>query len=62
MRSKSSDEPIQLVPPIPVTLEMGLGFIDHDELMEITPKSVRLRKKAVSREEKRQLRNNNLAA
>ena len=62
MRSKSSDEPIQLVPPISVTLEMGLGFIDHDELMEITPKSVRLRKKAVSREEKRQLRNNNLVA
>lgn len=62
MRSKSSDETIQLVPPIPVTLEMGLDFIENDELMEITPKSVRLRKKAVSRGEKRQLRKNNLAA
>jgi len=60
MRSKSSDEPIQLVPPIPVTLEMGLGFIDHDELMEITPKSVRLRKKAVSKQEKRRFRQNSL--
>ena len=62
MRSKSSDEPIQLVPPIPVTLEMGLGFIDHDELMEITPKSVRLRKKAVSKQEKRRFRQNSLVS
>jgi GTP-binding protein len=62
MRSKSSDGTIQLVPPIPVILEMGLDFIENDELMEITPKSVRLRKKAVSRGEKRQLRKNNLAA
>jgi GTP-binding protein len=61
MRSKSSDGIIQLVPPTPVTLEMGLDFIENDELMEITPKSIRLRKKAVSREEKRQMRNNNLA-
>lgn len=60
MRSKSSDEAIQLVPPVPVTLEMGLGFIDHDELMEITPKSVRLRKKAVSKQEKRRFRQNSL--
>jgi len=60
MRSKSSDDPIQLVLPIPVTLEMGLGFIDHDELMEITPKSVRLRKKAVSKQEKRRFRQNSL--
>ncbi len=62
MRSKSSDGIIQLVPPIPVTLEMGLGFIDHDELMEITPKSVRLRKKAVSRQEKRRFRQNRLVS
>ncbi|MGI6278575.1 MAG: GTP-binding protein [Patescibacteria group bacterium] len=62
MRSKSSDGIIQLVPPTPVTLEMGLEFIENDELMEITPKNVRLRKKAVSREEKRRLRQNNLAS
>ncbi|KUK84045.1 MAG: GTP-binding protein TypA [Microgenomates bacterium 39_6] len=60
MRSKSSDGIIQLVPPTLVTLEMGLDFIESDELMEITPKSVRLRKKAVSREEKRRFRQNNL--
>ncbi len=60
MRSKSSDGIIQLVPPVPVTLEMGLGFLEYDELMEVTPKSVRLRKKAVSQEEKRRFRQNNL--
>ena len=49
MRSKSSDGIIQLVPPTPVTLEMGLEFIESDELMEVTPKSIRLRKKAFSR-------------
>ena len=46
MRSKSSDGIIQLVPPVEVTLEMGLEFIESDELMEVTPKSIRLRKKA----------------
>ncbi len=61
MRSKSSDGIIQLVPPTPVTLEMGLDFLEHDELMEITPQSVRLRKKAVSKQEKRRFRQNNLA-
>ncbi|KUK82476.1 MAG: GTP-binding protein TypA, partial [Microgenomates bacterium 39_6] len=61
MRSKSSDGIIQLVPPTPVTLEMGLEFIENDELMEVTPKSVRLRKKAVSRQEKRLFRQNNLS-
>ena len=61
MRSKSSDGIIQLVPPVPVTLEMGLGFIENDELMEVTPKGVRLRKKAVSRREKRLFRQNNLS-
>jgi len=45
MRSKSSDGIIQLVPPTEVTLEMGLEFIESDELMEVTPKSIRLRKK-----------------
>jgi len=45
MRSKGSDGIIQLVPPTEVSLEMGLGFIESDELMEVTPKNIRLRKK-----------------
>jgi len=52
MRSKSSDGIIQLVPPVEVTLEMGLEFIESDELMEVTPKSIRLRKKAFGKKGK----------
>jgi GTP-binding protein len=45
MRSKSSDEAIVLVPPIEITLERGLEIMNEDEYLEVTPKSVRLRKK-----------------
>ena len=45
MRSKASDEAIQLEPPKIFTLEQALEFIDETELVEITPKSIRLRKK-----------------
>lgn len=48
VRSKSSDEAIQLVPPVPVTLERGLEIIAADEYLEITPKSIRLRKQYLS--------------
>ena len=40
-----SDENIILTPPISLTLEYALEFINDDELVEITPKSIRLRKK-----------------
>jgi len=45
MRSKSSDGVIQLTPPTVFSLEQCLDFIEKDELLEITPKSLRLRKK-----------------
>ncbi len=45
MRSKSSDGVIQLTPPTIFSLEQCLDFIEKDELLEITPKSLRLRKK-----------------
>jgi GTP-binding protein len=45
MRAAGSDENIVLSTPIPVTLEYALEFIEDDELVEITPKSIRLRKK-----------------
>jgi len=44
MRSKGSDEAIDLVPPYELTIERGLEVISEDEYLEITPKSVRLRK------------------
>jgi len=45
IRASGSDENILLTPPIQLTLEGALDFIDDDELVEITPKSIRLRKK-----------------
>jgi GTP-binding protein TypA/BipA len=45
MRASGTDENIVLTPPIPVTLEYALEFINDDELVEVTPKSIRLRKK-----------------
>ncbi|PKM87923.1 translational GTPase TypA [Candidatus Falkowbacteria bacterium HGW-Falkowbacteria-2] len=44
VRASGSDEAIQLVPPVPITIEVGLGIMNEDEYLEITPKSVRLRK------------------
>ncbi|MCL4542896.1 MAG: translational GTPase TypA [Deltaproteobacteria bacterium] len=48
MRSKASDEMITLTPPIKPTIEYALEFIEDDELVEFTPKSIRLRKKLLS--------------
>ncbi|MBI5413552.1 translational GTPase TypA [Candidatus Peregrinibacteria bacterium] len=45
MRASGSDDAIMLVPPKIMTLEQALEFIEDDELVEITPKSIRLRKK-----------------
>ena len=45
MRASSADEAIRLVPPRLLNLEQALEFIRDDELVEITPKSIRLRKK-----------------
>ena len=44
-RSSSSDEALRLVPPKVMSLEQCMDFIDTDELLEITPKSLRIRKK-----------------
>jgi GTP-binding protein len=48
MRSKSSDENIQLEPPRELTLEAALEYIEDDELIEVTPQSIRLRKRFLS--------------
>ena len=45
MRSSSADEAIRLIPPRLLNLEQAIEFIREDELVEITPKSIRLRKK-----------------
>ena len=48
MRSKASDESIDLTPPHIMTLEQALEFIDDTELVEATPQSIRLRKKIMN--------------
>ena len=45
MRSKSSDGTVQLTPPVIFSLEQCLDFIENDELLEVTPQNLRLRKK-----------------
>ena len=53
MRASGTDEAITLVPPIRYTLEQSLEFIDDDELVEVTPKSVRIRKKYLTENERK---------
>ena len=45
VRSKSSDEAITLIPPRLMTLEGAIEYIDDDELLEVTPVNLRIRKK-----------------
>lgn len=55
MRTTSKDEAIKLTPPRILTLEQAIAYIETDELVEITPKNIRLRKKYLdSNERKRQ--------
>jgi GTP-binding protein len=57
-RSSGADEALKLVPPKQLSLEQSLDFLDTDELLEITPKSLRIRKKILdSRLRKREQRN-----
>ncbi len=53
VRSSGTDEAVRLTPPIELTLERAVEFIADDELVEITPKSIRLRKKALKEHERR---------
>src|SRR2546423_2620768 len=55
MRSKSSDENIQLEPPRDLTLEGALEYIEEDELIEVTPQSIRLRKRFLSANDRKKL-------
>ena len=48
MRASGSDESIMLTPPLLLTIERGLEVMTEDEYLEITPKSVRLRKQSLT--------------
>ncbi|MBP7234829.1 MAG: translational GTPase TypA, partial [Moraxella sp.] len=53
VRASGTDDAIILTPPIIFTLEQALEFIEDDELVEVTPKSIRLRKKYLTENERK---------
>ena len=53
VRASGTDEAVRLVPPIQLTLEYAVEFIEDDELVEITPKSIRLRKRFLKEHERK---------
>ncbi|MFA4912620.1 MAG: translational GTPase TypA [Alcaligenaceae bacterium] len=55
VRASGTDEAVRLVPPIQMSLEYAVEFIDDDELVEITPKSIRLRKRHLQENERRRV-------
>lgn len=56
MRSKSSDGVVQLTPPVILSLEQCLDFIENDELLEVTPKNLRLRKRELDPNKRKRLK------
>jgi GTP-binding protein len=53
MRAAGSDENITLTPPRLLTLEQAIEFIAEDELVEVTPQSIRLRKRVLDENERK---------
>jgi GTP-binding protein len=53
IRAAGSDENIVLTPPVQFTLEQAIEFLDDDELVEITPNHIRLRKKLLTENERK---------
>src|SRR5215211_7893034 len=56
IRTHAHDEALRLTPPRPLTLETAIEFIADDELVEVTPSSIRLRKRALSQHDRRRER------
>ena len=62
VRASGTDENIVLTPPVPVSLEYALEFIDDDELVEVTPKQIRIRKKFLKEHERKRNRSSRQAS
>ncbi|MFA6552887.1 MAG: translational GTPase TypA [Patescibacteria group bacterium] len=60
MRASGSDDAIQLAPPLELSIERGLEIMAEDEYLEVTPKSVRLRKKYLTINERKRAGNNSM--
>jgi GTP-binding protein len=48
MRASTADEAVRLIPPHALSLELAIELINDDELVEVTPKSLRVRKKVLA--------------
>jgi len=53
IRTTSKDEAVRLTPIVPMTLEQAIAYIEEDELVEVTPQSIRIRKKNLSAHERK---------
>ena len=53
VRASGTDENIMLTPPVKMTLEQALEFVEEDELVEVTPSAVRIRKKLLKEHERK---------
>lgn len=62
IRTTSKDEAVRLTPPIRMTLERALAWIQDDELVEVTPKSIRLRKMKLDPNERKRTEKMKIAA
>jgi GTP-binding protein len=61
MRTTASDENVKLEPPRQITLELALEFIEEDELIEVTPDGIRLRKRVLDANQRRKAEKQKLA-
>ena len=61
IRTTSKDEAVRLTPPIRMTLEKALAYIEDDELVEITPKSIRLRKRLLDANDRKRAEKSKVA-
>jgi GTP-binding protein len=55
IRTTSKDEAVRLTPPRRMSLEQSIAYIEDDELVEVTPKSVRLRKRYLDPNERKRM-------
>jgi GTP-binding protein len=53
IRAAGSDENVRLTPPVRMSLEEAIAYIDDDELVEVTPKAIRLRKRFLDANERK---------
>jgi len=53
VRASGTDEAVRLTPPVALTLESAVEFIDDDELVEITPENIRIRKRFLLEHERK---------